>query len=149
MPLPTWTRHPYLLFTVSSFGMGKEGQKSSGLLLACLLSVAWYDGTPKDWPAEPSSSQNVSLNWNLQFCIKIYVAGCSIMSYTVHLIDGAHPCTVLDIWDLQTCKTWNLAKMSFSLITLWSCFKQENRFFHPNLDHLQQNFKNRNLSFLA
>ena len=36
--------------------MEKEGQKSSGLSLASLLSVACWDGDPKEWPAQAKRS---------------------------------------------------------------------------------------------
>ena len=39
-----------LIFAVSAHGMGKEGQKCSGLSRACLLPLACQDGHPKDRP---------------------------------------------------------------------------------------------------
>ena len=39
-----------LTFSVSAYGMWKEGQECSGLSRACLLPVACQDGHPKDWP---------------------------------------------------------------------------------------------------
>ena len=55
-----WTKQDFssitgsnLPFAVSAYWMGKKGQKSPNVYLACLLSVACYDqydGHPKDWP---------------------------------------------------------------------------------------------------
>ena len=57
------------LFAVSSYGQGKEGQKSFGLVLACLRLrlVTCCDGHPKDWQSLATLGQNVSLNKNWCF----------------------------------------------------------------------------------
>ena len=39
-----------LIFVISAYGMGKEGQECSGLSRACQLPVACQDGHPKDGP---------------------------------------------------------------------------------------------------
>ena len=54
------------LFAVSSYGQGKEGQKSFGLVLACLKLrlVTCCAGHPKDWQSLATLGQNVSLNKN-------------------------------------------------------------------------------------
>ena len=54
-----WTRQDFsssligsnVFHPVSNYGMGNQDQKSSGLLLACLLLVTCLDVHPKDWPA--------------------------------------------------------------------------------------------------
>ena len=45
-----WLTGSNLLFAVSAYGMGKECQKSSSLLLASLILVTCYDGHPKVLP---------------------------------------------------------------------------------------------------
>ena len=47
----SWLTGSNLLFAVSTYGMGKEGQKSSVLSLAGLLLMAECDSHSKDWPA--------------------------------------------------------------------------------------------------
>ena len=76
LPLVLWTRQDFcslltgsgLIFAVSSYGMGKEGQKRSGVSLVSGLLR---------WPPQElaSSGPNVSLNQ-----IKIFVDACSTMS---------------------------------------------------------------------
>ena len=46
----SWLTGSNLLFAFSAYGMGKEGHKSSGLLLAGLLWVTCLDDYSKDWP---------------------------------------------------------------------------------------------------
>ena len=63
-----------VFFAVSAYGMGKEGQKSSGLSLAGLLLVTCSDGHPKDWPVL------AKMVHEMKMLIKIFIASCSIMS---------------------------------------------------------------------
>ena len=62
-----------LIFAVSAYGMGKEGQKSSDLTGACLLPglQSW---PPQGWA---TSGQNVSL---IHFLVKFFVVACRKMS---------------------------------------------------------------------
>ena len=73
----SWLAGSNLLCAVSAYGMGKEGQKSSGLSLACprLLLVTCCDGRPMDWPAL------AKMLHKMKILIKIFVGACSIMSF--------------------------------------------------------------------
>ena len=71
---PSWLTGSNLLFAVSSYGMGKEGQKGWDLSLAGLLLVTCSDGHPKDWPVL------AKMVHEMKMLIKIFIASCSIMS---------------------------------------------------------------------
>ena len=96
-----WTRQNFcspltgsdLIFAVSTYGMGKEGQKSSGLTRACYFLWLAKMATPRTGHQWPKCFINPFSNQNL----------CYYLSHNVHLImvNGTQHCTVSEIWDLH------------------------------------------------
>ena len=98
-----------LLFVASAYGMGKEDQKSSGLLLACLATPR----TGQDWP-------KCFIKWNL---LQI---NCCCLFHNVHLImvDDAQPCTVPAIQICTLAKFKGDVLFSHNFMVLFQTSKQ-------------------------